>query len=511
MRLRTTRALVAALGAVLLLAGGGADATRASSGAEMAEADRLLVAGEYARAIDLYRSLDRSGDEGARLRLAAAYLKRDEAAAALGAADAAVTVAPTADAYAMRSLARFRAGRFTAAEQDRDRALTTSPRESAISHLANARLLAAKGRNAEALHALDVSLTSDAFVDRVFRVDALLLRADVLDDLDRPEEALKAHDLATAIAPRTNDVLVANLRAQAAFRRSAIGRPLYRVADGPSSSETRLAVHHGLPVVYISVNGHAPEPFIVDTGAGISVIFPAAAKRLGLEARSEPAWAGAVGGEGRVPIRYALAERVGIGRTKVEHVPFAVIDWELPQISGLVGLPLLRPFLTTFDYRGGTLRLEREPRRRPRAGGRNEVAFRTVGGAIFVDAWVNEKGPFNFELDTGAAPTAVPIDERTADAVGLHPSQPNARRARGAGAGGGQEAVVYARSKIAWGGLDPVTVDVISQRITPARPERRQGESGLTSETEVEGLIGYALLAKSVLTIDFAAHTLTVR
>ena len=47
---------MAATGALLLLASaGGTGATRASSGAEMAEADRLLVAGEYARAIDLYR------------------------------------------------------------------------------------------------------------------------------------------------------------------------------------------------------------------------------------------------------------------------------------------------------------------------------------------------------------------------------------------------------------------------------------------------------------------------
>jgi tetratricopeptide (TPR) repeat protein len=481
---------------------------------EMAEADRLLFAGEYGRAIGLYRNLankESRGEQTARLRLAAALLKRDEAAAALRAAEDAVDAAPTADAHAMRSLARFRAGRFEGAEKDRNRALAIEEKESALGHLADARLLAAEGRDEEALRAVDRSIASDAFHDRVFRVDAYLLRSEVLDELDRAAEALEAHERATALSPPTNELLLTNLKAQAAFRRATVDRPLYRPAGGPDAATLKMVVRQGLPIVYLSVNGAEPQPFVVDSGAGICVLFPKAAKKLGFVTRDEPAWAGAVGGDGRVPIRYGLADRVALGEIAVENVPFAVIDWELPQIAGLVGLPLLRPFLTTFDYKRSELRLERNAKARAAAAGEGTVPFRLVGNAIFVDAFVNGRGPFNFELDTGAGPTAVPVDETTASAVGLYPHLPNARRARGAGAAGAQEAVIYLDTRVSWAERSPVTVSLISQRITPARPERRRGENGLTAETEVEGLIGYALLARAVVTIDFPKRTLTVR
>ena len=480
---------------------------------ELAEADRLLFAGEYGRAIGLYRNLaskESGGEQTARLRLAAALLKRDEAAAALRAADEAVDAEASSDAHALRSLARFRAGRFSGAEKDRDRALSIEVRESAIGHLADARLLAAEGRDEEALRAVDRSIASEAFHDRVFRVDAYLLRSEVLDEMERPAEALEAHDRAIALSPPTNELLLTNLKAQAAFRRATVDRPLYRVAAGPDAATLKMVVRQGLPIVYLSVNGAAPQPFVVDSGAGICVLFPKAAKQLGFATRDEPAWAGAVGGDGRVPIRYGLADRVAFGNVSVENVPFAVIDWELPQIAGLVGLPLLKPFLTTFDYKKGELRLERATTARHPSGPRT-APFRLVGNAIFVDGFVNGRGPFNFELDTGAGPTAVPVDETTASAIGLFPHLPNARRARGAGAAGGQEAVIYLEARVSWAGREPVNVSLISQRITPARPERRQGENGLTAETEVEGLIGYALLSRSAVTIDFPRRTLTVR
>lgn len=521
--LRHARLAVAAV-ALAALAAAGAPPPRAAAKAaawalaSVEEADRLLLAGEYGRAIDLYRSLaleEPRGAPAARFRLAAAHLKRDEAAAALEVSAEVVAARPTADAYALRSLARFRAGRFGDAEGDRDRALDRSPRESRLAHFADARLLASSGRYREALGALEATLESSAFADRLFRADALLLRAESLDALGRFAEAADAHDEALRVMPRTNELRVANLTAQAAFRRSALGRELFRVAPDRGSARVKFSIHRGLPVVEVSVNGAKPAPFAVDTGAGVCVLFADYARQIGFRTRDEQAWAGAVGGDGRVAIRYGLADRVALGAAEVENVPMAVVEAGIPHLAGLVGLPLLRRFLTTFDYREAELRLERagepgaarEPGRRDAA--RGEAPFRLVGNTLFVETWVGGQGPFNFALDTGAGPTSVPVEPSVAAALGLSPS--DGRRARAVGAAGTHDAVVYRGARVSWAGLPAVSVDLMSQLITPARPERRQGESGLVADAEIEGLVGYALLGRSVLTLDFAARRLAVR
>jgi tetratricopeptide (TPR) repeat protein len=500
---RTAAALAALVLAAALAAAGPGDARRASAG----DADRLLATGEFGRAAEIYRDLEPSAPD-VRLRLAAALLKRERPAEAIAVADAAVAAAPTADAHALRALARFRAGRFRAAEADRDRARALPQAETALAHLADARLLLSDGRAAEALAAVERALAGPSLLDRVFRFDALNVKSDALDELERLDDALAAFEAAVEAAPPTNQLLAENLAAQLAFRRATRGAPYCRLAPGsPAEATLPLAVKHNLPIVYASLNGAPPAPFLLDTGAGISVLFPKYAKKAGFATRPERAWAGAVGGDGRVEIRYGLADRVGLGAVALERVPFAVIDWELPGLAGILGLPVLSPFLATIDYRGREVRLQR-PAAQPAADA--GVPFRLVSGAVFVEAWVDGKGPFNFEIDTGATTDTVPVDVTVAAAVGLSPELPIARTTRSSGAAGRQTATVYPNRRFSWGGMGERKVGLMSQPLTPARAERRDGESGLVAETELEGLIGHALLSRSSVTLDFVARRVRV-
>ncbi len=509
----TLRRSVHPLLVVLLLVAvpSAAESRRATVG----DGDRLFSAGEFGRAVEVYRDLARGAETPpeVHLRLAAALLKRERPVEALAAADAAVARRAGADTYGMRAVARFRAGRFRDAEADRDRALAAPPGETALARLADARLLASEGRYAAALVAADASLAGASFLDLAFRFEQHALRADLLDELDRQKEALAAHEAALAIAPATNKLLRENLAAQLAFRRATLGTAFYRVAPetNPDAATLPLTLKQGIPLVYISLNGAAPAPFLLDTGAGVSVLFPEYAKKAGFAARDERVWAGAVGGDGRVPLRYGLASKVGLGPLTVENVPFAVIEWNIPNLAGIVGLPLLRPFLVTVDYKAKELRLKRSGATEPAATGAGVTPFRLVGGAIFVEATINAQGPFNFEVDTGATTDAVPVDTTVAAALGLSPTSPGTRRTKGAGAGGTQEAYVHPDAKLSWAGLAPAGVSLMSQRISPSRPERRDGESGLVAETELEGLIGYAVLGRSAITIDFVAQRITIR
>lgn len=519
----TLRRSVHPLLVVLLLVAvpSAAESRRATVG----DGDRLFSAGEFGRAVEVYRDLARGAETPpeVHLRLAAALLKRERPVEALAAADAAVARQASADTYGMRAVARFRAGRFRDAEADRDRALAAPPGETALARLADARLLASEGRYAAALASADASLAGASFLDLAFRFEQHALRADLLDELDRQKEALAAHEAALAVAPATNKLLRENLTAQLAFRRATMGTAFYRVAPAtnPDVVTLPLTLKQGIPLVYVSLNGAPPAPFLLDTGAGVSVLFPEYAKKAGFAARDERVWAGAVGGDGRVPLRYGLASKVGLGSMTVENVPFAVIEWNIPNLAGIVGLPLLRPFLVTVDYKAKELRLKRTGAADraatgpgatgPAATGPGVTPFRLVGGAIFVEATVNGHGPFNFEVDTGATTDAVPVDTTVAAALGLSPTSPGTRRTKGAGAGGTQEAYVHPDAKLMWASLAPANVSLMSQRISPSRPERRDGESGLVAETELEGLIGYAVLGRSALTIDFVAQRLTIR
>ena len=124
---------------------------------------------------------------------------------------------------------------------------------------------------------------------------------------------------------------------------------------------------------------------------------------------------------------------------------------------------------------------------------------------------MNGKGPFNFELDTGASPEHVPVDTWVTESLGLSTGAPDVRRVRGAGAAGIQEAFIFPDMHVQWGDRPSTQVGIMSQHITPSRPDRRNGESGLVSETELEGLLGYAVLAGSEVTIDFVTQRLIVR
>lgn len=498
------------------------DVSTERAAANIDAADRLLLAGEYRKAAIAYGDLASdaapSGEPGARehaatlhARRAVAFVKRDDVPAAIAAADQAINASASADSHAVRALVRFRAGRFQGASDDIARTLALANDGHPVASLVSARLALSKGRAADALAAAEKSIASDTVLARAVRTDAYAIRADALDELGRDRDAVASLDAALAAAPRTNELMIANLKAQLEFRRSLVGRSLYAVREPDKRVELPMTFASGLPIVLMSMNGAPAAPFIVDTGAGISVVFSKYAKQAGFVARDEPAYAGAVGGNGRVPIRYGVAEKIGLGDVTVDTVPMIRIDWELPNFAGIVGMPVLRQFRTTVDYPGSKLILEKPGTPASTKTAKGTTPFRLIGQGVFVEATVNGIGPFNFELDTGAASPGVPVDDAVAAALGLNPNAPGVKKGRGQGAAGSQDTAIHANVRFAWAGLDEMKLDAIVQRISPARADRRDGESGITTDTELEGLVGFAALKTYVVTIDFSTWTIELR
>jgi pentatricopeptide repeat protein len=125
-----------------------------------------------------------------------------------------------------------------------------------------------------------------------------------------------------------------------------------------------------------TVNGK-PVQWLMDTGAGLTIISDAEAIRLGLEIQESEGRASDMAG-GSTAVRVAIARRIVIGRTQFEHVPVLItpadrMPWKelAPGRQGILGLPLfirldaLRWTRAGMCHTGSAARDGRGPARQP--------------------------------------------------------------------------------------------------------------------------------------------------
>jgi hypothetical protein len=94
----------------------------------------------------------------------------------------------------------------------------------------------------------------------------------------------------------------------------------------------------GVILVETTVNGKGPFTFVVDTGAGMTVLKPETAGKLGL-------------GE-----RIVEVDSIAVGKAAAKKVKVAVAG--VPDgCDGVLGYTFLSRFVSTIDYRAGTIRL----------------------------------------------------------------------------------------------------------------------------------------------------------
>ncbi len=171
-----------------------------------------------------------------------------------------------------------------------------------------------------------------------------------------------------------------------------------------------------LIVVPTYVNDKGPYDFILDTGAGISLVSSALAHRLGITAMDSEERTGA-GGKIKVLLGRVRSLAIGEARLGLDQVR---ISDELERISaavgqriyGDIGYDYLKHFRVTIDYREGTLGLAQE-KQEPEDVSTSacaEVEFKLANPAkplVLVPTFVNGTGPYQFALDTGASSTVV--------------------------------------------------------------------------------------------------------
>ncbi len=164
----------------------------------------------------------------------------------------------------------------------------------------------------------------------------------------------------------------------------------------------------------VQVNGSGPFEFILDTGAGTSLLSSDLAKQLKVKivGSKEGQSAG-----GKVAVSLAKTDSLAVGETELRDVDIGIVDLAHigktigAKVDGDLGYNFLKHFRLTIDYSNCEVRLD-DPKRVENFGrsAKTEVAMRFAGPAkplILVDVHANGRGPFQFAIDTGTSTTAI--------------------------------------------------------------------------------------------------------
>jgi predicted aspartyl protease len=185
----------------------------------------------------------------------------------------------------------------------------------------------------------------------------------------------------------------------------------------PSSAKAKFRLAGGaqpLILLPVRVNDQGPFEFILDTGAGTSLLSSELAKQL--EVKVIGSKEGQSAG-GKVSVSLARVDSLAVGDVELHDVDVGIVDLGQigktigAKIDGDLGYNFLKHFRVTIDYRDCQIRFD--ARNRVENFGRaaqTEVAMRLASPAkplILVDVHANGRGPFQFAIDTGTSTTAI--------------------------------------------------------------------------------------------------------
>ncbi|HJU87906.1 MAG TPA: retropepsin-like aspartic protease [Gemmatimonadaceae bacterium] len=115
-------------------------------------------------------------------------------------------------------------------------------------------------------------------------------------------------------------------------------------------------------IVPVTINGHGPFEFILDTGATLTCVAEATVTELSLPTRPLSIGYGVgVGGSGR--LRIVEIDSLRVGSARATELPACALDLSVMaptgiRVHGLLGLNFLRNFRVSLDFDRNVLTLE---------------------------------------------------------------------------------------------------------------------------------------------------------
>jgi len=185
----------------------------------------------------------------------------------------------------------------------------------------------------------------------------------------------------------------------------------------PKSAKVKFRLAGGaqpLILLPVQVNGKGPFQFILDTGAGTSLLSSELAKQLKVSIISTKEGQSA---GGKVSVSLAKVDSLALGAAKIDEVDVGIVDLSHigktigAKIDGDIGYNFLKHFRIAIDYQSCDIRFD-DPTRIESFGrsAKTEVPMRLASLAkplLLVDVHANRRGPFQFAIDTGTSTTAI--------------------------------------------------------------------------------------------------------
>jgi predicted aspartyl protease len=188
----------------------------------------------------------------------------------------------------------------------------------------------------------------------------------------------------------------------------------------PSSSKSKFRLAGGAqPVILlpVQVNGRGPFDFILDTGAGTSLVSSELGREFDIKIVGSTDGQGA---GGKVSVSLAKVDSLAVGESKVSDVDVGIIDLSNigktvgERVDGDLGYNFLKHFRVTINYRDCEIRFDDPKRVESFAHGvQPGIPIRLANPEkplILVDVHANSRGPFQFAIDTGTSTSAIRPD-----------------------------------------------------------------------------------------------------
>jgi predicted aspartyl protease len=273
-----------------------------------------------------------------------------------------------------------------------------------------------------------------------------------------------------------------------------------------SSAKVKFRLAGGaqpLILLPVHVNDRGPFDFILDTGAGTSLLSSELAKQL--EVKVIGSKEGHSAG-GKVSVSLAKVDFLAVGGIKLPDVDVGVVDLANigktigAKIDGDLGYNFLKHFRISIDYRDSEIRLD-DPKRVEsfNRNAKTEIPIRLASPAkplILVDVHANGRGPFQFAIDTGTSTTAITPELAKQLVVESSPV--------GAGTTGGEPVDFSAGSlqsfQLGGAKIDNMAV-VVADFFTMLNA---------AIGAKLDGIVGYNFLRNYRVVIDYPGETLTL-
>ena len=304
--------------------------------------------------------------------------------------------------------------------------------------------------------------------------------------------------------PQTNTLVSAKF--SGALPLSAYQRPAEDVHDfsiAGGAHETTVPFHLWNNHIYadVSVNGSKPMTFIFDTG-GHSILIPAAAKALGVEAKGNVSSTG--GGDNIATSGEGVVKSLTVGGATITDQPVATIDFNPPGTEGaheqgMIGYEFFARFITRFDYGKHTITFIDKKYFDPKSAG-TPVPMRLYHQ--FPEILGSYDGiPGRFGIDTGSRMTVL-LNKVWAAKNGFPKAGARTVEAQtGWGVGGPTHSVVFQGGTLKLGDV------VIDHPLTLVSTDK--GGSGVADSFPSN--VGGGVLKRFVVTFDYDHSTMYLK